>query len=421
MLTFRRDRGSSFCVSLAALTLVLAASDQPRRPTLALLDVVRDGDPGVANLGSPRQVALSPDGSNAYVVAYQDNAVSVFVRDSGTGLLTFLEDHIDDTNDVDGLNWASDVEVSPDGKHVYVTGRSDDSLAWFHRNLAYGTLTYLGIVKDELAGVDGLDDATSLTLSPDGINVYATGEADNSVAVFTRNPVTGALIYEQVLVDGVGGVDGLEGAQQIAISPDGKHAYVTGAYDNALAVFSRSGVDGSLTSEEVHWDDYLGVDGLEGAFGVAVSPDGKHVYVNGYFDNSVAAFSRNPTTGSLTFLGLQPDETGSLHGIDGSAGLAFSADGATVYVTAYDDDALLVFARNAVSGRLTPVEARYDGKDGFDGLDGCFGIAVSPDGKYLYVTADSADSVATFLSSQMEVWRAELFGHLSPFASATGG
>jgi DNA-binding beta-propeller fold protein YncE len=332
----------------------------------------------------------------------------VFVRDSGSGLLTFLEEHIDDTNGVDGLDWASDIAISPDGIYVYVTAGLDDSLAWFHRNLADGTLTYQDMVQDGIDDVNGLDLANSVTLSPDGNNVYATAEADSAVAVFHRNSSTGALVFLQDLVDGVGAVDGLAGAQQIAISPDGKHAYVTGFGEDALAVFSRSGVDGFLTYKEVYKDGDPGVDGLGGAAGVAVSPDGKHVYVNGYNDNSVAAFSRNPTTGSLTFIGLQPDEIGNVHGIIGSARLAFSPDGATVYVTAYDDNALLVFARNAGNGSLIPVEARYDGKDGFDGLDGCFGIAVSPSGKYIYVTADSDDSVATFLSSQMETWRAEL-------------
>jgi cytoskeletal protein CcmA (bactofilin family) len=33
------------------------------------------------------------------------------------------------------------------------------------------------------------------------------------------------------------------------------------------------------------------IDGLFGAFGVTVSPDGKHVYVTGEFDNAVAGFA----------------------------------------------------------------------------------------------------------------------------------
>jgi DNA-binding beta-propeller fold protein YncE len=57
--------------------------------------------------------------------------------------------------------------------------------------------------------------------------------------VFTRNTTTGALTYSGVFKDGIGGVDGLNGAYCVTVSPDGKSVYVTGHDDNALAVFNR--------------------------------------------------------------------------------------------------------------------------------------------------------------------------------------
>ena len=41
-------------------------------------------------------------------------------------------------------------------------------------------------------------------------------------------------------MDGVGGVDGLWGAHSVTVSPDGSHLYAAGQLDNAVAVFSRN-------------------------------------------------------------------------------------------------------------------------------------------------------------------------------------
>jgi DNA-binding beta-propeller fold protein YncE len=81
-----------------------------------------------------------------------------------------------------------------------------------------------------------------VTVSPDGKHVYVPGFDDDAVAVFSRDATTGALTFVEFKQDGVGGVDGLNGAVFVAVSPDGKCVYVTGFNDNAVAVFSSSAV-----------------------------------------------------------------------------------------------------------------------------------------------------------------------------------
>ena len=58
------------------------------------------------------------------------------------------------------------------------------------------------------------------------------------MAVFSRNSTTGALTFVEVQKDGVGGVDGLNGARSVTVSPDGSHLYAAGLLDHAVAVFS---------------------------------------------------------------------------------------------------------------------------------------------------------------------------------------
>ena len=82
-------------------------------------------------------------------------------------------------------------------------------------------------MKDGTGGVDGLM-VPGVTLSSDGKHAYVTGSGDNAVSWYERNASTGALSYGGVLKSGVNGVDGLDGAWGVTLSSDGKHAYVTG-------------------------------------------------------------------------------------------------------------------------------------------------------------------------------------------------
>ena len=142
----------------------------------------------------------------------------------------------------------------------------------------------------------------SVTVSPDGKHVYSMSIHDDAVAVFNRNSSTGALTFVEFHKDGVDGVDGLNNGRSVTVSPDGGHVYSVAATDNAIAVFSRNSSTGALTFVEVIKDTDQGIDGLETAISVAVSPDGGHVYVSGFTDDAVAVFSRNSTSGALTFV-----------------------------------------------------------------------------------------------------------------------
>ena len=99
-------------------------------------------------------------------------------------------------------------------------------------------LTFVEVHKDGVGRVDGLDGADSVTVSPDGSHLYAAGFDDDALAVFSRNSTTGALTFLEVQVDGVAGVDGLDYAYSVTVSPDGKHLYVAAWIDDAVAVFS---------------------------------------------------------------------------------------------------------------------------------------------------------------------------------------
>jgi uncharacterized repeat protein (TIGR01451 family) len=67
--------------------------------------------------------------------------------------------------------------------------------------------------------------------------------------------------------------------------------YATGTSENELSVFSRNATTGALTFNAVHTDNLSGVDGLATPAGLAESPDGQNLYVAGQTDNAVAVFA----------------------------------------------------------------------------------------------------------------------------------
>lgn len=302
-------------------------------------------------------VAVSPDGAHVYTAANdlteesEGGAVAAFSRNATTGELDFIEAQFDDTAGVDGIQGAAAVAVSPDGAHVYVAAAFEDAVAVFSRNVGTGALTFVEAERDGVAGVDGLARASGVAVSPDGAHVYVAGTDDNAVAVFGRNGTTGALTF----VESVGG---LGNAGTIAFSADGAHVYVAATNSvfnsgNWLAVFSRNATTGELTLVETLGDGVGGVDGLQGATSPAVSPDGAHVYVAGALEDEVAVFSRDGVTGALTF--------GSVVAAPYPTSITVSADGAHVYVTGLFTGTLSAFSRNAVTGALTLIESEADG------------------------------------------------------------
>jgi DNA-binding beta-propeller fold protein YncE len=143
---------------------------------------------------------------------------------------------------------------------------------------------------------------------------------------------------------------------------------------------------------------------------VAVSPDGKSVYVASGGSDAVARFARNTTTGALT----QPvgpggcvSETGAGNCVDGHAldepqGLALTRDGKSLYAASGVSDAVVRFARHTTTGALTQPAgpggcvSETGAGNCADGhaLDGPTSVAASSDGKSVYVGSAVSHAVA---------------------------
>jgi len=336
----------------------------------------------------------------------------------------------------------TDVALSPDGRNAYVG--SIDGLAIFDRD-GRGTLTQKpgaagcltrtgtdrgsGAARGPCGRAAALYGVSSVTVSPDGRTVYVTSV---DVLAFRRDLRTGALAPIPgragcVAATGLGegGIDcvtdpAVAGATSLVVSPDGRQAYAVSGTDaggaGAVAILARDRSTGALTPAPARGGCVAAsggcahARGLHGAAAVALSPDGANVYVVSFLGCSVAVFDRDPTTGALVQK-RGADGTATRHGDSGACdnrgagqrngftggAVTISPDGRRAFVTAR--------AGVAMYGRAPGGALRYEGCVSDDGEGTCEDVkalnipiapVVSPDGRNLYVAAYGGDAIAAF-------------------------
>jgi 6-phosphogluconolactonase (cycloisomerase 2 family) len=109
---------------------------------------------------------------------------------------------------------------------------------------------------------------------------------------------------------------------------------------------------------------------------------GKHVYVTSQWrGGAVIAWKRNTATGQLEHVDVITQA--AVEGLSSPNGIIISSNGKFVYVAGGGEGAIVAFSRNASTGKLTFLEV-YKGATAGSGLGGCFALALSPDQYHLY-------------------------------------
>ena len=324
---------------------------------------------------------VAPDGQTMILGGYPDltaGELSIFDRDPLTGDLAHL--HYLDEPDIEAM---SALVFAPASDHVY--GVIGWRLACYARDPATGYVSRFQLFQNGVGGVTGLSGSEAVTTSPDGASVYVAAYVDDAVPVFQRNPATGELTFVEAQVNGVNGVQGLDGALDVVVSPDGANVYASGAELDTIAVFDRDQSTGELSFTQVIENGVAGVTGIDYPKALAVASDGDTLYVVGSYSDAVAIFDRDPGTGLLTFTGTVSE------GVDGAVGvmtpwdLVLSPDDRYLFVVG--NNSLAVFSRDPSTGDLTFLQADFNGEGGVTGLGAPYALTTSPDGHDVYRTA----------------------------------
>ena len=207
----------------------------------------------IDGLSTPTLLTVSPDNKHVYVSANGDNSIAVFSRNIGDGKLTYVEllkDGATDAmaNPLTKLRGTKPI-VSPDNNHVYVASSVEDAVTVFSRNTTTGVLTLVEELVDggqdaAMNALTGLDAAYEARVSPDNNQVYVVGTVDDAITVFDRNTTTGVLTFVEMHTDD--GTKALNGASNVIITTE--RVYVMGSAESAVQVFDRNVGDGTLTA-----------------------------------------------------------------------------------------------------------------------------------------------------------------------------
>jgi WD40 repeat protein len=330
-------------------------------------------------------MAVSPGGGRVFVTGTATVAYS-----TATGALLWVA-HPGQS--------ASSLAVSPDGTTVFVTGEGnggDDATA------AYSAATGARLWTKPFNSHRNDDTATSVTVSPSGTTVFVTGTSDHNrkghsnpdYATAAYNAATGTLLWAS-RYNGPG--NSSDEATSVTASPSGRTVFVTG---EAATVAYRAANGDRLWASRYHGPGNSG----ESAVAVVAGPDGKTVFVTGTSFGAVTSHEDWATIAYSAATGAQrwaSRHNGPTSSDDRARSLALSPDGKTVYVTGYSSlsvpndrypptEYVTIAYRTATGARLW---ARHYQNDAA-AKDSATSVAVSPAGT-VFVTGSSSSANAT--------------------------
>ncbi len=245
---------------------------------------------------------------------------------------------------------------SDDTAHVAVTQGENAGLAAFARIEPRGPITYVSTLWNTQAWVVSprqwvhnthMRSAHYTAISPDGQFAYVTPFQNVRLLVFRRaangdltaQPPLQTLDLAPVTID----------PRAILISPDGSHLYVSYSAIHNLLAFSRNPTTGTLTwIQSLQFAPNLSAN----VNSLTISPDGRHVYALGYRHvqpqtPNLQTYSRDPASGLLTLTAATPTDAGY-------GEVAVTHNG--YYLLHFVNGTLIVYRRSTVSGTLTKVQ-----------------------------------------------------------------
>ena len=363
--------------------------------------------PGGGN-DRPFAVAVSPGGGTVFVTGESEGATALFdyvtiAYDAASGTQLWASRY----NGAPGsLNAAKSLAVSPDGSTVYVTGysglRTGSSLDADYVTIAYNAATGAQRWLSRYNGrASQNDEGRSVAVSPDGRTVYVTGRSYGrtsfyDVATVAYNAATGA---QRWVSRYNGRANSNDFGTAVTVSPGGRSVYVTGGSTGKTSRNDVATIAYNAATGAARWvSRYNGPGNFDDAgVSLAATPNGRTVVVTGYSwgvgtNTDYATIAYNAATGTASWVRRYLGTPG--YSGDTPAALALSPDGATVYVTGASDsttstDYATVAYRTATGAQLWV--SRFDGA--FHHLDAAFALVVSPVGGAVYVTGDSETSL----------------------------
>jgi 6-phosphogluconolactonase len=150
----------------------------------------------------PRHFITSSDNKFVYVLSELTGTVTTFSLNSDTGLLTEVSSASGlppesklvpgaprgpvGTRNTDNDIWAADLRLTPNGKFLYMTERTSNSLATFSVDGASGKLIFLGSAPTE-------KQPRGFAIDPKGRFLVVSGEKSDTISAYAIDEASGAV------------------------------------------------------------------------------------------------------------------------------------------------------------------------------------------------------------------------------------
>lgn len=330
-----------------------------------------------AQLSKVVHVEATKDGRKIYTLGYRPGYIVWFDCDPQTGKLAKVNSFAE--------SQLVSFDISEDQKWL-VACCTSGKVMLFQRDLTTGDIDLVHTV--ERAEMPSLESTFSVKFSLDASYIYLACRSDRVIVLHVDEG-------KMSLVQRHNGVDGcLDRCEVVARNPIGNEIFVSSSRSGTVSVFQPD-EDGHLILLNYVEDDSLQAALLAGIHGLAVSPDGKHLYVtSGRFagDQGVSGFR---VLEDSTLEKVSEFENGiELQGFEGGHYVKVSPDGKFVYATAAKSGRIACFRRDAKTGQLQFQEyLRANGKERFGGPSG---IGFSSNGEFVYISIEQEGRVLAF-------------------------
>ncbi len=244
------------------------------------------------------------------------------------------------------------VATHQDG-YVYVLSRSTASvIKVFRYDTQTGSLTSISELNSIPTNTFAIQSNPSdIIIHPSGKYLYVTSQTNKSIGIYSIK-TTGELT---LIVDHPVVVPSQDNVilESLAISNDGKYLYISDQI--ALRILNYTINNDGTLSASPNFNNYnLSTGGT--TFDVVTHPSGKYLY--SFTGQSIQSFKISPFTGALTFINSYNSiNSGGATSLGSIKGLAVSPDGKQIYVTDSINSALYIFdinQLNDINNNLVP-------------------------------------------------------------------
>ena len=144
-------------------------------------------DLSLAPGSGPRHAAFSRDGRQLYVINELFSTITVADFDSHTGGLRATQTLSTLPTGYSGLSTTAEIVVHPSDWYVYGSNRGHDSIAVFRRNPKTGALAWVGVTPT------GGKTPRNFAVTPDGAWLIAANQDSDTLTVFAIDQASGRL------------------------------------------------------------------------------------------------------------------------------------------------------------------------------------------------------------------------------------